>query len=203
MVRARARVRDRAHPDRPPRRGRPSVDGCAGRVAALRVTLVAAGRTGPNRALSFGGEGGPLDDRGRRDVAALGVRVPLVHTGPERSVVETAALLAEAHVVDEALRSIDLGSWVGRRPDEIAPAELGSWFADPDATPHGGESVATFLERIERSLVALRADGPVVVAAKPVVAAAVTLHRGLGASGFLGVDIAPATTWTVDISIGG
>ncbi len=112
--------------------------------------------------------------------------------------------MADDVVVDDALRSIDLGSWVGRRPEEIAPDELGRWFADPDAVPHGGESVAAFLHRVHARLTDLipTAVG-IVVVAKPVVQAAVALHRGVGPAGFFGVDIAPASTWAVDISIRG
>ncbi len=130
------------------------------------------------------------------------MRSPVVRSGPEASVVESGALIADEVVVDDELRSIDLGSWVGRRPEEVAPVELGAWFADPDAIPHGGESVTAFVDRIHRRLVAL-VPGTVVVAAMPVVQAAVALHGGVGAAGFFGLDIAPATTWTVDISIGG
>ncbi|MFD0927268.1 histidine phosphatase family protein [Williamsia deligens] len=167
------------------------------------MTLVAAGRTGPNRDLRFGGEGSPLDSRGRRDVTALDCRFADAVAGPERSVVETAATLAERVVVVDSLRSIDLGSWTGRRPEEIDISDLGAWFADPRATPHGGESVVDFLGRIRSALRTLAGGPVVVVAAKPVVQAAVVAHRGLGAADFLGVDITPATTWAVDISIDG
>lgn len=112
--------------------------------------------------------------------------------------------MADEIVVDGGLRSIDLGAWVGRRPEEIAPAELGPWFADPDAAPHGGETVTAFVHRIHMRLSELAASTVgVAVVAKPVVQAAVAVHRGLGAAGFFGVDITPASTWTVDISIRG
>ena len=124
--------------------------------------------------------------------------------GPESSVRETAALVADEVRVDDALRTIDLGSWVGRRPEEVPPVELHAWFTDPDAAPHGGESVVAFLGRVRTRL----GDPPpapdgVVVVAKPVVQAAVALHRGVGATGFFGIDIAPGSTWTVDIPIRG
>jgi broad specificity phosphatase PhoE len=127
-----------------------------------------------------------------------------VRSGPEASVVQSASLVAGHTLVDSALRSIDLGSWVGRRPEEIASTELGAWFAHPDATPHGGESVGAFVDRVHTCLVDLaRQSASLVVAAKPVVQAAVALDRGLGAAGFFTVDVCPASTWTVDISIRG
>ncbi|MEH3154861.1 MAG: histidine phosphatase family protein [Gordonia paraffinivorans] len=169
----------------------------------MTLTLVAAGRTGPNRALSFGDEGRSLDERGRRDISSLGLRVPVAICGPEPSVRESAALVADEMDVADALRSIDLGSWVGCRPEEVPSADLGAWFGDAHSTPHGGESVAAFLDRIRVCLRELGRVPDVVVMAKPVVQAAVALHRGVGAAGFFGVDIAPASTWTVDISIGG
>ena len=132
------------------------------------------------------------------------MRFPVVHSGPESSVVESAGLVADEVVVDGALRSIDLGSWVGRRPEAIAPGELGRWLADPDAIPHGGESVSAFVHRVDVRLHELTtSDVGVVVVAKPVVQAAVALHRGVGTAGFFGVDIVPASTWAVDISIRG
>lgn len=130
--------------------------------------------------------------------------MPVVHSGPESSVRESAELVADEVVVDDALRCIDLGSWVGRRPEAIAPGELGPWFADPDAVPHGGESITAFVARVHARLGELTASAVgVVVVAKPVAQAAVALHRGVGAAGFFGVDIAPASTWAVDISIRG
>ncbi|MER7482631.1 histidine phosphatase family protein [Streptomyces sp. NPDC126510] len=47
--------------------------------------------------------------------------------------------------MEAALRDIDMGSWRDRTLAAVAAddeAGLGMWMTDPDATPHGGESVA-------------------------------------------------------------
>ncbi len=139
--------------------------------------LIVAGRTAPNRAVCFGGEHRPLDARGIADVAALRTAVPSeeagVRAGPEASVRQTAGVLGPSFDVDPALATLDVGAWRGLRPDEIRGPDLGLWFADPDATPHGGESIRAFVSRIRRHVDAIGADGRVsgdvgLVVAKPV-----------------------------------
>ncbi|GEE02012.1 hypothetical protein nbrc107696_24580 [Gordonia spumicola] len=159
------------------------------------VLIVVAGRTAPNRAVRFGGEVACLDERGRRDVAALVVpdhgstRMGPARIGPETSVRETAALLGIEGLVDPALESLDVGRWRGLTPEEVPQAELAEWFADPASCPHGGESVVEFVDRIVAS--APEADG-VVVVASPVAQA---LIAGT-ASGFFAVDVVPASVVT-------
>lgn len=113
------------------------------------MLIITAGRTGPNRALRFGGDPS-LDDAGRRSVVALTLPddVGILAVAPESAAAHTAELLGAGWVVDDELRTLDVGAWTGRLPEEIPPAELGAWFADPASTPHGGESVADFVARI-------------------------------------------------------
>lgn len=54
--------------------------------------------------------------------------------------------------VDSGLAAIDLGRWKNLRPDQVDPMELGQWFGDHGASPHGGESVAAFLARLRQWL---------------------------------------------------
>lgn len=127
------------------------------------MIVITAGRTAPNKLVRFGGADTPLDDRGRRAVAALcasGVVVSgPVRCGPEASAVETVALLGGRPVVDDELRGLDVGRWDGRLPEEVPVDELGEWFAEPATAPHGGESVAAFVGRITGLLL----EGPIVV----------------------------------------
>ncbi|GAC56710.1 phosphoglycerate mutase family protein [Gordonia hirsuta DSM 44140 = NBRC 16056] len=133
------------------------------------MLLIVAGRTAPNRAVVFGGEHDDLDDRGRRDVALIPGRRPelsrlpgrsVLRVGPEPSVRQSAELVTALPAgrpgsgvpaglaVDPRLATLDIGSWRGLTPEQIPAHDLGAWFADPAATPHGGESVSGFVERI-------------------------------------------------------
>lgn len=88
-------------------------------------------------------------------------------------VAETARPLAERLavpvLVDERLRELDLGSWVGRPHHEVAASEpeaLAAWQAWEDAPSHGGERLTAFRRRTGAALADLRAgadDGTVVV----------------------------------------
>lgn len=52
-------------------------------------------------------------------------------------------------VVDNVLAAIDLGRWKTLTPDQVDPMDLGLWFSDRNAKPHGGESIAAFVARLE------------------------------------------------------
>ena len=113
--------------------------------------------------------------------------------GPEASVRQSAALLglggeeAADPAVDFGLATLDLGNWHGVAPEQLAAEQLGPWFADPVATPHGGESVADFVARI-RAHVAGLPDEAVLVVATPVAQALLCP----GPEAFFATDIAPA-----------
>jgi broad specificity phosphatase PhoE len=128
--------------------------------------IVVAGRTGPNHLVRFGESDVGLDDRGRSDVAALGLGFTSVICGPELAVRETAALVSSTVIVDAELVSLDVGKWAGRLPEEIPGSELGAWFGDPAARPHSGETVVAFVDRIKAW--ALRAPSSAIVVAGPV-----------------------------------
>ncbi|MGJ0119151.1 histidine phosphatase family protein [Williamsia sp. MIQD14] len=182
------------------------------RAGPLTVRLVAAARSAPNRALRFGAESSGLDDRGRRDAQALGEtlgdRTDAILSGPEASVLQTAHALGGGVNMVPELRSIDLGSWTGRAPEEIPAGELALWFGDVESVPHGGESVAAFVARIAlwfAPRIGASASAPsvhsapaaVVVVAKPVVQAVVAHLGTAGVAGYFSVDIRPASVHTL------
>ncbi|MCR5979978.1 histidine phosphatase family protein [Gordonia jinghuaiqii] len=177
------------------------------------MQIVTAGRTGPNRSVRFGGDLS-LDDRGCRDILALGklagtpsagapsagapsvggpnVWAPCV-CGPESATRESARLLAghTGFAVDDGLRTLDTGAWVGRTPEEIDPGELGVWFADPAARPHGGESIEEFVRRVHawrRSA----GDTALAVVAMPVAQALLCVD----AHGYFEVEVRPAAVYS-------
>ncbi|WP_439033041.1 histidine phosphatase family protein [Gordonia terrae] len=160
------------------------------------MQIVTAGRTGPNRSVRFGGD--PcLDERGRASVQRLAASMtrPVDTCGPEASTRETAELLGVPpdHVVDDALRTLDVGTWAGRTPEDIDPVELGAWFADPGARPHGGESVEDFVGRVHAWRMRQSGlSGRCVVVAMPVAQALLCTEP----SRFFAHEVRPATVYT-------
>ncbi|MET9953672.1 histidine phosphatase family protein [Streptomyces sp. NPDC006339] len=128
----------------------------------IRLTLVVAAQEAGGD-LRFGSTpGAPLDPRTLRRVRTFADRLPafaLRYMAPSTRCRDTAAAMGwDGTVVEPALRDLDMGSWLGRRLDEVAAGDaeaLASWMSDPDAAPHGGESVgdvcgraAGWLERL-------------------------------------------------------
>ncbi|MFF4038175.1 histidine phosphatase family protein [Streptomyces sp. NPDC001816] len=95
----------------------------------------------------------PLSERSLRIAAAavpalpphgLAVRAPSIRCS---QITDALGLVA---VSEPALRDLDLGRWCGRTVDDIAATEpdgFTSWLTDPDAAPHGGESVRRLCRR--------------------------------------------------------
>ncbi|MFT4086668.1 MAG: histidine phosphatase family protein [Gordonia sp. (in: high G+C Gram-positive bacteria)] len=153
--------------------------------------LFVAGRTAPNRSVRFGGEHDPLDARGRTDVAKLAHHLPrgaALVSGPELSVRQSAEILCVAFDVAPELATLDVGCWTGVAPEDLDPAELGGWFADPSSCPHGGESVVAFLARITSSIRLIDDDAALLVA-KPVAQALLCPV----AARFFATDVRPAS----------
>lgn len=110
-------------------------------------------------------------------------RAPRALRGPELRCAETAAAFGLAEVrVEPALRDCDHGDWAGRTLDEVLaadPAGMAAWLADPDAAPHGGESLASvsaragaWLDELGRAAEHAR----VIAVTHPTVARAVAVH---------------------------
>jgi len=103
--------------------------------------------------------------------------------GPERRCAETAAALGIESTPQSSLRAWDLGSWAGRAITEIGraePASLGAWRQDPDAAPHGGETLTDLLHRVGAWLDDASAPARVVAVADASVVRASVIHA-LGA----------------------
>jgi broad specificity phosphatase PhoE len=117
-----------------------------------RLTLVAHASTAATARAVFASDEG-LEPRGAAAAAAATRprRVTRAVCSPARAAVETAAALGLAATVDAGLADWDLGAWRGRALDEVAadhPAEVAAWLGDPDAVPHGGESLTALLARV-------------------------------------------------------
>lgn len=100
----------------------------------------------------------PLDERGRRQAATLAAALPRrteVITSPARRCRQTAEAAGLEASADERIGECDFGTWAGRSLADVnadEPKAVQSWMLDPDAAPHGGESLAVFCTRIARWL---------------------------------------------------
>jgi broad specificity phosphatase PhoE len=121
------------------------------------LLLVRHAPTSATRASAFPADES-LDERGRRAAAGLAASLPRrteVITSPARRCRETAEAAGYEAAADERIAACDFGAWAGRSLADVNaddPEAAQSWMLDPDAAPHGGESLAVFATRIARWL---------------------------------------------------
>ncbi|MFE5894946.1 histidine phosphatase family protein [Streptomyces sp. NPDC056462] len=128
----------------------------------VRVTMLCAAAAEGSDGLVFGD--GALNDHGRHeDIPTEEVIAPysMALRAPSARCARAAESLAIAATPETALRDLDYGSWYGRpRKDIVAkdPYGFSAWLTNPDAAPHGGESVARLCRRTAAWLSSLPAD---------------------------------------------
>lgn len=162
------------------------------------MLLVRHAATSATRSASF-----PLDeeidDRARSAAASLRRALPrrcAVLTSPARRCVQTAHAAGLAADVDPALAECDFGCWGGRRLADVDaedPAGARAWMLDPEAVPHGGESLAAFAARVAAWLDRqAQLDGTAAaITHGGVVKAAIVRALGAPLPVFWRVDVAP------------
>ncbi|MDL2076346.1 histidine phosphatase family protein [Streptomyces sp. GXMU-J15] len=165
----------------------------------IRLTLLCAAAP-TERDPRFGGDT-QLDAKAleqARRVAGLLPAADAVLSAPSRRCRQTAEIVAreDAVTVEPALRGMDMGSWQGLTPDEVATNDavgLGSWMSDPEAAPHGGESVAQLCRRTAAWLDSLPDDtGRALAIVEQDVARAALLHAiGAPEPSFWRIDVPP------------
>jgi broad specificity phosphatase PhoE len=117
------------------------------------LLLVRHAPTPATRAAAFPADE-PLDERARQAARRLAAALPrrtTVITSPARRCRETAQAAGLDAEPDERIAECDFGSWSGRSLAELdaeQPEAVQAWMLDPDAAPHGGESLAVFAARI-------------------------------------------------------
>ncbi|MFH8985566.1 histidine phosphatase family protein [Streptomyces varsoviensis] len=167
-----------------------------GRVRVLLVTPAVGAEL---REARFGDDA-PLDGAGSRQARAVAGGLPRSDRqarAESRRCRETAQALglAAADAVP-ALGDLDAGRWRGRSLAEVAgaePAAVAEWLADPEAAPHGGESVAALVARVGGWLASC-AEGRLLAVAEPAaVRAAVVYAVGLPPQVFWRLDVPPLT----------
>lgn len=171
-----------------------------------RLLLVRHAATPATRALTFPADEA-LDERGLADAAGLAAALPAdpgdVLCSPAARCTGTAgaAGLNEV-VVDARLAESDFGTWAGRSLEEVHGEDLDAaraWMTDPDAAPHGGESLTDFSTRVASWLDEQATfDGrAVAITHGGVIKAAVVHALGAPVMSFWRVDVAPLSITTL------
>lgn len=160
---------------------------------AARLMLVAHAATSATRCGTF-----PLDEPIERpeDITPRQVRARLLLSGPELRCRQTASALGWQATTDQRLANLDAGRWSGAHLGELMstePAAIVDWMSDPNATGHGGESLADLVGRVGAVLDETPwLEGPSVVVASPLVIRAAVVHLLRAPNSLLfGLDVEP------------
>lgn len=169
-------------------------------ASTARLTLLCHAPTPATRIAAFPADES-LDVKGRRAATALAGCLPKasrVLCGPARRTRETASALGLSAHIEPALRDCDYGRWSGLSLTDVAASEpeaIGQWLVDPDAAPHGGESISAVLDRIGVWLDAEPLKGRVLAVTHVAVMRAAVVHvLGAPASAFWRIDVGPLST---------
>jgi broad specificity phosphatase PhoE len=163
-----------------------------------RLTLICHGATTATRASAFPRDE-PLEAGVAEQASMLSPalrRWDRAGTSPALGARQTAEALSLDACVDPALRDCDYGHWGGRKLADIQaahPAEVASWLTDPDAAPHGGESLRALMQRVSDWVAdRLHDDGHMVaVTHAAVIRAAVVGVLAAPPEAFWRIDVAP------------
>ena len=165
---------------------------------SMRLHLLCVASTPSVRSASFPSNE-PLDTHGRKALGPFAATLPAfdkILISPNLSAVQTAEILGFHPETDPMLRDCDFGRWAGRSLREVQAAEpdaLATWLGDPAAAPHGGESFADVIHRVQAWMDGqLPASGSVLAITHPaVIRAAIVSALGAGPRALRHIDIAP------------
>jgi broad specificity phosphatase PhoE len=165
-----------------------------------RVQLVAPATSPSLREARFY-DGDSIDDLGKeRARAAAGALTAArrVVVSPSRRCEETAAALGLDGERAPELAGLDVGRWRGRTLEEVGagePETVARWLGDPDAAPHGGESVQGLCARVAHWLEGLTGtDGHMTAVVEPEIVRAAVVHTtGTPVGAFWRLDVPPLT----------
>ena len=167
-------------------------------VAPTRLTWICHAATAATRQAAFPADES-IEDRQLDAAHALAGGIGVhdrVLVAPERRTRQTADALGLAASVDPDLKDCDYGRWCGRSLADLSETEpdaLSSWLADPEAAPHGGESVADTIKRMAIWLDRHASDSTRLLAVShPAVIRAAVVHvLEAPASSFWRIGVAP------------
>jgi broad specificity phosphatase PhoE len=164
-----------------------------------RLLLVRHAATAATRVAGFPGDE-PLDERSRTDAARLGATLPVrceALSSPALRCRQTAqAAGLQEPAIEPDLLECDFGCWCGRSLADVQASEpeaAREWMLDPDARPHGGESLSAFAGRVAGWLdrQARREGCAVAVTHGGVVKAALVRALAAPLAAFWQIDVAP------------
>jgi broad specificity phosphatase PhoE len=165
---------------------------------AARLTFICHASRRALRAAAFAGDE-ELDELGLAGAAALAGQIAQVArcwTSPELRARQTAQALGCEAIIAPELRDCDYGAWKGRGFDEVwaeDPEAATKWLRDPEAAPHGGESLANLMRRVAAWLDAQRelSGAALVVTHASVIRAAVVHAIEANPRSFWRIGVAP------------
>jgi broad specificity phosphatase PhoE len=162
-----------------------------------RLTLLCHAATPALRAAAFP-EDEAIENKSAADAAALVGALPRAKrtlVSPALRAKQTVCAMALDAEETASLRDCDYGRWRGRTLADIAAAEpdaMALWMSDPDAAPHGGESITDLIRRVGAWLDAGGLEGGIIaVTHAAVIRAAVVYVLGAPAQSFWRIDAAP------------
>jgi len=163
-----------------------------------RLTLICHASTDAVRGFSFPADE-PIDERGRKRAMALAVELPRTAQNwfsPELRTQQTAEALGLDAVSLPVLRDCDYGAWTGHNFDDVLAREadaVSNWLRDPAATPPGGESMLSLMQRVAGWLDGenSRSGLSIVVTHATIIRAAIVHAIKAGPESFWRIDVAP------------
>lgn len=169
----------------------------------MRLTLMVPGATGGTRRSVFGDTTEPVAADPRRTRPGV-----VIVCAPEPACVRTAETVAGMTgglAIADRLSGPDFGRWAGLTAEQVMErdaAGLRRWLRDPQARPHGGESLVDHLARVAELLDTFEWPdaGAVIVAPAFTVRAACVHALRAGPESLLHLDLAPGTTATISRS---
>jgi broad specificity phosphatase PhoE len=174
------------------------MDGLEQRNVPGRITFISHAPTAAVARAAFPLDE-PIEPREFERLQSTGWVPPRAHqvcTGPEQRTRQTANALGLDPILVAELRDMDYNSWKGKCLNEIQAGDLEGttrWLTDIDAAPHGGESVASLLARVEGWLAVQHSGHTIAVTHPAVIRAAIILALRAPAQSFWRVDIPPAS----------
>jgi broad specificity phosphatase PhoE len=163
-----------------------------------QLTWICHGATQSNRDGAFPADE-PLEARSVEQAKKLARSLPRadrVWISATLRTRQTAELLALHSEVEPALGECNYGRWAGRGLTDIhacEPEGLSAWMTDPDAAPHGGESLSQLRDRIGAWMERHLGDGghAIAVTHASVIRAAIIHVLQAPAEAFWKVDVEP------------
>jgi broad specificity phosphatase PhoE len=174
-----------------------NVNACAALMTA-RLTLISHGTTRATLGARFPDDD-PLEAAADRAVARIAASCPPISrvlTSPALAARQTAAYFPSDFEIDAALDDCDYGRWRGHALTQIQeeePDNLAAWLTDPNAIPHGGESLTALIRRVSGWLDLRLGDHGRMIAIthSAVIRAAIVAVLAAPPSAFWRIDIEP------------